>query len=108
MRGSVSILKLPTGSSKRSTQLRMTVWESDYPSVAPLSRVIRVVYGPKRMMVRELRSHFLFLGDPAARPAPTVIVTCGRLPWPIRVLHKKSMKVTFSSDRDHLHPPRWC
>src|SRR6266478_6025846 len=48
------------------------------------------------MMVRELRSHFLFLGDPAARPAPTVIVTCGRLLWPIRILHKKSMKVTRS------------
>ena len=42
------------------------------------------------------------------RDRPTVIVTCGRLPWPIRVLHEKSMKVTFSSDRDHLHPPRWC
>src|SRR5713226_9115784 len=28
-------------------------------------------------MARELRFHFLFRGDPTARPAPTVIVTCG-------------------------------
>jgi len=53
-------------------------------------------------MVQELRSHFYSSGT-RGRPAPTVIVTCGRLPWPIRVLHEKSMKVTFSSDRDHLH-----
>jgi len=47
-------------------------------------------------MVRELRSHFLFLGDQATRPAQTLIVACGRLPEPIRMRREKSMNVTRS------------
>jgi len=34
MRGSVSMIKLWIDSSTRSTQPRMTVWESDFPLVA--------------------------------------------------------------------------
>ena len=61
MRGWVSNPKRWTNSSKRSTQPRMAVWGSDYPSVAPLSRAIMAVYGQHRTRVREPRFHFLFL-----------------------------------------------
>ena len=47
-----------------STRPRTTAWGSDYPSVAPLSRVIMAVFGRHRMMVREPRFHFPFLCDP--------------------------------------------
>src|SRR5438132_12370751 len=58
MRGWVSNLKVWTSSSTRSTPRRVAVWGSGSPSVAPLSRVIRAVSGPHRMMVREPRLHF--------------------------------------------------
>src|SRR5712692_6520767 len=81
MRGSVSTLTLPTDSSKRSTQLRMTAWESDFASVAPLSKVITVVFGRHQMMVRELHSRSLSRAHPgdACRDGcggEPMIVTC--------------------------------
>src|SRR5689334_17859885 len=87
---SVSTLKLRTDSSKLFTQLRTVVWESVYPSVAPLSRVIMAVYGQQRMTVRELRFYSPFLADPRVRRA-TVTATFGRLPS--RTRREKSMIV---------------
>ena len=55
--------ELRTDSSKRSTPPRVTVWESAFPSVAPLSRVIMAVCGQHRMMVREPRFRFPFLAQ---------------------------------------------
>src|SRR6266446_4646449 len=61
MRGSVSILKLWTDSSTRSTQPRMTVWESDFPLVARSLPAIMGVSGLHRTRVREPRFHSQFL-----------------------------------------------
>src|ERR1700751_4454895 len=96
MREGVWTPTLWTDFSKHSTQPRMTVWESDYASVAPLSRDIRVVYGQRGMMVPALRSHSQFLGDPTARPAPSVIVACGRLLQPIRMRQEIHESYTFT------------
>src|SRR5712671_5522537 len=61
MQGSVSILKLWTGSSTRSTQPRMTVWESDFPLVARSLPAIMDISGPHCTRVRERRFHSQFL-----------------------------------------------
>src|SRR6267143_707004 len=79
MREWVSIRKVSTDFSMRSTQLRVAVWGSAYPSVAPSSRVTMAVYGQHRMMVREPRFHFLFLGAPRVWRAPAVLAPFGRL-----------------------------
>src|SRR6266853_7023382 len=62
MGGSVSILKLWTDSSTRSTQPRMTVWESDFPLVSRSLPAIMDVSGRRCTRVPEPRfhSHFLF------------------------------------------------
>src|SRR5580698_4701224 len=53
-----SSLKPWVNSSKRSIRSKVTVWELAYPSVVPLSRVIRVGFGRRRMTVWERRFHF--------------------------------------------------
>src|SRR6266480_818686 len=63
MRESVSILERSKNSSNLSTLQRMTVWESDYQSVARLSRAIMGGSGLHRTMARELHSHSLFRGN---------------------------------------------
>ena len=67
------------GSSNRSTQLRVAVWESGSPSVAPLSRAIMAVCGRPRMMVRESRFRSLFLERPRALRTPRVSGTLRHL-----------------------------
>src|SRR5436190_20433141 len=61
MRALVSILKLWTDFSTRSTQPRMTVWESDFPLVARSLPAIMGVSGLRRTRVREPRFHSQFL-----------------------------------------------
>src|SRR5438105_3320880 len=61
MRESVSILKLWTDSSIRSTQPRMTAWESDFPLVARSLPAIMDISGPHCTRVREPRFHSQFL-----------------------------------------------
>jgi PAS domain S-box-containing protein len=68
---------------------KTAVWESDYPSVARLSRVIMGECGQRRMTVRERHFHFLFLDPKVPRCqqfAPTERLLDGRNSrWPIQV-----------------------
>ena len=56
--------RMRTDSSKRFTQRKAVAWESGYPSVAPLLRMIMAVCGRQRTMVREPRFRFLSLDEP--------------------------------------------
>ena len=56
-----------SSSSKRSTPPRAAAWGSACPSVAPSSRAIMAVCGPRRMMARAPRFHFPFRGDSRVR-----------------------------------------
>src|SRR5690348_1092882 len=73
MRELASTLKPWTDCSKHFTPRRMTVWEWDYPSVAPLSSVIMAVCGQHRMMVREPRSRSLSLAHPGGNRRRTTV-----------------------------------
>ncbi len=57
----------------RSTPPRVPVWGLDYPSVAPLSKVIMAAFGPHRTMAPAPRFHSRFRVCPRARPAAEVL-----------------------------------
>ena len=76
---------------------KAAAWESDYPSVARLSRVIMGGYGQRRTMVRERDFHFQFQADPEELPCLAKALMPNGIPRQCEVLLYFS---EFATNRD--------